>query len=46
MLTPPKLRELRHPDWVMDNEKITTLTGWTPNVQLREGLEKLQIAAL
>lgn len=46
MLTPPKLRELRHPDWVMDNQAITQATGWTPRVQLREGLELLNIPAL
>ncbi len=46
MLTPPKLRELRHPDWVVDNNTITALTGWTPVVKLREGLEQLRISPL
>jgi 2-alkyl-3-oxoalkanoate reductase len=46
MLTPPKLRELRHPDWVVDNDAITTATGWTPRVGLREGLEQLKISKL
>jgi nucleoside-diphosphate-sugar epimerase len=38
MLTPQKLRELRHPDWVCDNAGLTELLGWQPRVQLREGL--------
>ncbi len=46
MLTPPKLRELRHPDWVMDNRAITQATGWEPRVQLPRGLELLNIPAL
>ncbi len=41
MLTPAKLRELRHPDWVVDNEAITALTGWQPRIGLREGLAQL-----
>lgn len=45
MLTPPKLRELRHPDWVMDNAAIAAATGWEPRIQLREGLELLNIPA-
>ena len=43
MLTPPKLRELRHPDWVMDNEAITAATGWEPHVELPDGLKLLNI---
>jgi len=46
MLTPPKLRELRHQDWVADNNAITLATGWTPVVELREGLEQLKIPTL
>ena len=46
MLTPPKLRELRHNDWVADNDAITRATGWTPVVGLREGLEQLKIPTL
>ena len=41
MLTPPKLRELRHPDWVVDNDKITEKTGWQPSIDLQKGLEML-----
>jgi nucleoside-diphosphate-sugar epimerase len=38
MLTPEKLRELRHPDWVCDSIGLTEQTGWQPAVQLEEGL--------
>lgn len=40
MLTPGKLRELRHPDWVCDNTAITRQTGWTPRISLEEGLRR------
>ena len=46
MLTPPKLRELRHEDWVVDNAIITAATGWTPEIPLPRGLEQLKIPAL
>ncbi len=41
MLTPAKLRELRHPDWVVDNGPISEFTGWRPAVDLRSGLAEL-----
>jgi nucleoside-diphosphate-sugar epimerase len=40
MLTPGKLRELRHPDWVCDNSDLTRETGWIPHVSLEEGLRR------
>jgi len=46
MLTPPKLRELRHRDWVVDNGMITATTGWEPAIGLRQGLEQLHKAEL
>jgi nucleoside-diphosphate-sugar epimerase len=39
MLTPEKLRELCHPDWVCDSTEFTEQTGWKPAVQLEEGLQ-------
>jgi hypothetical protein len=42
MLTPSKLRELRHPDWVVNNQAFTEATGWHPQVTLRSGLEQLK----
>ncbi|HHH40136.1 MAG TPA: NAD-dependent epimerase/dehydratase family protein [Sedimenticola sp.] len=39
MLTPGKVRELRHRDWVADNRAITANLGWTPRTDLREGLQ-------
>ncbi|WP_206046944.1 NAD-dependent epimerase/dehydratase family protein [Mangrovimicrobium sediminis] len=41
MLTPPKLRELRHTDWTADNAGLTEVTGWRPAIDLRAGLEIL-----
>jgi nucleoside-diphosphate-sugar epimerase len=46
MLTPPKVRELRHPDWVADNIAITAATGWQPLVSLQQGLKQLKFKAL
>ena len=43
MLTPPKLRELRHEDWVVENTHIQRATGWEPNIQLKGGLNELGI---
>ena len=40
MFTPGKLRELRHPDWVCDNARISEETGWVPQVSLEEGLKR------
>ncbi len=38
MLTPGKVRELTHPDWVCDNQRISLELGWSPRVQLESGL--------
>ncbi len=38
MLTPEKLRELRHPDWVCDHTALHAAIGWRPQIQLEEGL--------
>lgn len=46
MLTPAKLRELRHPDWVVDNACITANTDWEPRTDLRLGLQQLRKAEL
>jgi nucleoside-diphosphate-sugar epimerase len=40
MLTPGKVRELTHPDWVGDNTALTRDTGWMPQVTLDEGLKQ------
>jgi len=41
MMTPGKINELRHPDWVCDNTEITLSTGWQPNISLHDGLSPL-----
>jgi nucleoside-diphosphate-sugar epimerase len=38
MLTPAKMRELRHPNWVCDNAPFRRVVDWTPMVCLEEGL--------
>ena len=40
MLTPGKVRELSHSDWVCDNTALSSATGWAPRVLLTEGLQK------
>jgi nucleoside-diphosphate-sugar epimerase len=40
MLTPGKVRELTHPNWVCDNTALNSDTGWTPKVSLEEGLRR------
>ncbi len=38
MLTPGKVRELTHPNWVCDNAAFSRVTDWRPRVSLEEGL--------
>ena len=38
MLTPEKLRELRHPDWVCDSEALQAEIDWRPGFGLEAGL--------
>jgi nucleoside-diphosphate-sugar epimerase len=40
MLTPGKIRELHHYNWVCDNTALSTATGWTPRILLAEGLQR------
>jgi len=39
-LSPDKLRELRHDDWVCRDERFRGRTGWRPRVPLGEGLRE------
>jgi len=41
MLTPEKLRELRHPDWVCDSQALMQRIDWQPRVSLESGLTPL-----
>jgi nucleoside-diphosphate-sugar epimerase len=41
MLTPGKVRELRHSNWVGDNTLFTRETGWIPLVRLEAGLRRI-----
>lgn len=38
MLTPGKLREITHPDWVCDSGDFKHATGWAPQVGFEQGL--------
>lgn len=38
MLTPWKVRELLHPNWVADSGPLKAATGWQPKVTLAEGI--------
>jgi len=38
MLTPEKLRELRHPDWVCENYALQQVLDWQPQFSLEQGL--------
>jgi nucleoside-diphosphate-sugar epimerase len=38
MLTPGKVRELCHADWICDNAHFSCVTRWRPEVDLRNGL--------
>ena len=40
MLTPGKIREISHPDWIADNAAICKSTGWSPKIDLAEGLRR------
>lgn len=40
MLTPGKLRELRHPDWVCRAGTPELIPGWKPRIGLQEGLRR------
>ena len=44
MLTPAKLRELRYPDWVVDNREIQARIEWRPSISLARGLKYLRTA--
>jgi nucleoside-diphosphate-sugar epimerase len=40
MLTPGKVRELSHSDWSVDNAEISETAGWSPKIELAEGLRR------
>lgn len=41
MLTPGKVRELVHPQWLCDNKAFTQATGWKPQLDLKQGAQRL-----
>jgi len=40
MLTPGKVRELCHADWICDNTPLHAAVGWSPRTLLMEGLQQ------
>jgi nucleoside-diphosphate-sugar epimerase len=40
MLTPGKVRELTHADWVCDDAPLRAASGWRPEVLLAEGMQR------
>jgi nucleoside-diphosphate-sugar epimerase len=40
MLTPGKARELIQADWLCDNKSLTLATGWSPAIDMENGLKK------
>jgi 2-alkyl-3-oxoalkanoate reductase len=40
MLTPDKLREVLHADWVVRDETLTEISGWRPAFSLAEGFRQ------
>ena len=40
MLTTGKVRELRHANWVCDNQKLKREIGWKPQISIKEGLRR------
>ena len=40
MLTPGKVREITHPDWVCNGENFTRVIGWHPEFRLERGLAR------
>ncbi len=40
MLTPGKVRELCHADWICDNNALQAAVGWSPRTLLMEGLQQ------
>ncbi len=40
MITPGKVRELYHADWVCRDNPLVTVTGWRPRVAMNEGFRR------
>jgi nucleoside-diphosphate-sugar epimerase len=41
MLTPGKVRELYHADWICDNTALQAAVGWSPRIRLTEGIAEI-----
>ena len=41
MLTPGKINEITHEDWVCDNTPLTNALGWQPNIRLADAIDSV-----
>jgi hypothetical protein len=41
MLTPGKVREITHPDWLCDSHNFADAVGWQPTIGLESGLAQM-----
>ena len=39
MLTPGKIREITHPDWICDNTAISSALNWQPSIKLSDAMQ-------
>jgi nucleoside-diphosphate-sugar epimerase len=46
MLTPGKVQEIIHPDWVCDNTSISSLLNWRPKTQLSGAMRESSLLQL
>ena len=46
MLTPGKINEITHSDWVCDNNALTQTFDWQPQVKLREAMRKACLTSI
>ena len=38
-VTPGKIRELCHPNWVCDDDPMATASGWSPTMTIDDGFK-------
>jgi hypothetical protein len=41
MLTPGKIKEITHDNWVSNKNEFSQLSGWQPNFDLKKGLAEI-----
>lgn len=46
MLTPGKVREITHPDWMCDNTDLSKALGWHPTIKLADAMQNSSLLQL